>query len=106
MAPQCDNLDMTPTEVATALADGDIEQVHTAMDDTTREALPENKIRGVWDQLTSKLGALRSVGDGVVVHEVPLTLEHGDAHLQVAYRAGRIVGLVVKEGAPTGRFGS
>ena len=96
---------MTPDEVATALVDGDFASLGNAMDDETRASLTDDVIRHVWEQLTTKLGDLRSVGHGVIVHDVPLTLERGDAHLQVVYRAGRIIGLALQEGAPTGRFG-
>ena len=96
---------MTPAEVAKALAVGDVSSVRSAMDDDTRQGIPEDRMRSVWNELVGALGPMQSVGDGVVVHDVPLKLERGDAHLQVAYRSGRIAGLVVKQGMPTGRFG-
>ena len=68
-------------------------------------ALDEKAIRTTWSALTEKLGELQEVGEPVTVHDVPLTLERGAAHLQVAYRGDTIAGLVLREGAPTGRFG-
>lgn len=59
----------------------------------------------MWGELIDALGPMQSVGDGIVVHDIPLTFVRGAAHLQVAYRDGRIAGLAVREGAPTGRFG-
>ena len=96
---------MTPAEVARALAAGQITDLRDGMDDATRDGLSEEQIRSIWTQLTNALGPMESIGDGIVVHDIPLTFERGAAHLQVAYRDGRIAGLAVQEGAPTGRFG-
>ncbi|MDX6198106.1 MAG: hypothetical protein QOJ79_1257 [Actinomycetota bacterium] len=97
---------MTPTEVLAALTEGKYDAINRHGDATFRSQVTSQKMRDVWEQATTSWGDCSGVGNqAVVLHDLPLTFERGEAHLQVVYREDQIVGLVLKPGAPTGRFG-
>jgi hypothetical protein len=96
---------VTPAEVLAALQEGDVAVIRDAADDIFRTQITESQIHDVWTSATEDLGPLSNVGSATVIHEIPLTFERGEGHLQVAYRDDRIAGLVLRPGPPTGRFG-
>ena len=59
----------------------------------------------VWTSATEQRGALTAHGPSVVLYDMPLEFERGEAHLQIVYRGDQIAGLVLLPGAPTVRFG-
>lgn len=96
---------MTPTEVLDALIAGNVDSINEQGDPSFRSSITPQQMRDVWQRAISDWGQCQGAGDGVIVYDLPLTFERGDAHLQVAYRGEQIVGLVLKPGSPTGRFG-
>lgn len=96
---------MEPDDVVNALMTGRYDEIHDAGDAGFRRAVPTADIQQVWQAMTTAMGQPAGVDEGVVVHDVGLTCPNGQAHVQIAYRDGKIAGLVVKPGAPTGRFG-
>jgi hypothetical protein len=96
---------VTADQVVEALRRGEFESVRSAATDGFREHISADEMARVWTEMERSLGALRTVGAGVVLHDVALHCERGDAHLQVAYQDGVISGLVLRDGVPTGRFG-
>lgn len=96
---------MTPGEVVAALRSGDVSAIRAAADENFRSQISERYMQEVWASAGSQFGELVSVGPGVVLHDLPLTFEHGEAHLQIAYHDDVISGLVLRPGRPTGQFG-
>jgi hypothetical protein len=96
---------MEPKEVVNALLTGRYDEIHDAGDAGFRRAVPAREIRKVWQATTSQFGEPTSVNDGVVLHDLGLTFADAEAHVQVAYREGKIAGLVIRHGKPTAKFG-
>jgi len=100
-------------DALTELARGDFAAVQAGFDPTMNAAVSQDQLRSVWDQLTTDLGSYRSSGAPVVVsmatavlYDFPLDMAKGAAHLQVAVGPdGRIAGLYLRPGPPTGVFG-
>jgi hypothetical protein len=92
-------------EVLEGLIAGNVEAISERGDATFRSTVTAQEMRDVWQQATAQWGQCTGAGEGVLLHDFPLTFERGDAHLQVAYRGEQIVGLVLKPGGPTARFG-
>ena len=96
---------MTPNEVVEALKTHAFDQVRSVASPEFRADISSEEMRRVWNEMEVSIGSVQSVDQGVVLHDLPLRCEKGDAHLQVAYRDGILSGLVLLEGPPTGRFG-
>jgi hypothetical protein len=96
---------VTPDEVLEALKTHEFDQVHSVASPAFRADITSEEIRRVWTAMEASIGAVQSVDPGVELYDLALHCEKGDAHLQIAYRDGTIAGLVLLEGAPTGRFG-
>ena len=96
---------MTPAEVLAALQSGDVDAIAAHGDVTFREHVSPEDMRSTWTEASAQWGELVDAGAEVLLHDVPLRFTRGEAHLQVAYRGDRIVGLVLKPGSPTARFG-
>jgi hypothetical protein len=100
--------------VADTVVDGfrrqDFGQVAATFDGATRAALPESKLRDVWRTVVAEGEDAKVVGDPVVVPSAGFVLydfQLTSHHLQVAVGGdGKVVGLYVKPGPPTGRFGT
>lgn len=88
-----------------ALRAGRFDEISAAADDAFRQDLPPEELERTWTAATETLGQLTGTGTAVVVHDLPLNFQNGDGHLQIAYRDGRIAGLVLRPGSPTGKFG-
>jgi putative heme iron utilization protein len=96
----------TPTAVLTALASGDYESIHAHMPAQIVAAIPADMMKAVWTAAQKEWGRFVGVdGPPVVLHELPLKFKSASAHFQVAYRGEEIVGLILKPGPPSGRFG-
>jgi hypothetical protein len=96
---------VTPDDVLEALKTHDFDRVHSVADSSFRNEIATDEIRRVCTEMEDSLGRIESVGPIVVLHDLGLRCEKGNAHLQVAYRDGTISGLVLLDGSPTGRFG-
>jgi hypothetical protein len=96
---------VTPDEVLEALRTHEFDRVRSAASTGFRADVSSEEMRRVWTEMEASIGAVQSVDPGVVLHDLALHCENGDAHLQVAYRDGTLSGLVLLEGPPTGRFG-
>jgi hypothetical protein len=96
---------VTPHDVLEALRAHEFDRVHAVASPEFRDAISSEEIRRVWTEMEESIGTLQTVGQGVVLHDLALHCEDGDAHLQVAYRDGTLSGLVLLAGEPTGRFG-
>lgn len=94
------------------LTGGDMAAVVATFDDNVRAALPEDKLRAVWQTLRSQVGAFQKAGEPrasrkgefqVVV--VPVEFERGALEMQIALNGdGRIAGLNFRPAAPTAPF--
>jgi len=96
---------VAPEEVLEALKTHEFDRVQTAGSPEFREGIPTEEIRRVWTEMEASIGRVQSVGEVVVLHDVALHCENGEAHLQIAYRDGSLSGLVLLDGPPTGLFG-
>jgi len=96
---------MTPTQVLEALTAGNEGAISGSGDGAFRSNVSPQQLREVWGEATARWGDFTGAGEAVLLHDLPLTFARGDAHLQIAYRGEDIVGLVLRPGAPTGRFG-
>ena len=96
---------MEPREVVNALMTGRYDEISSAADANFRQKIPTAKIREVWQATTATFGEPTGFQAGVVLHDLGLTFANGEAHVQIAYRDGKISGVVVRPGAPTARFG-
>jgi hypothetical protein len=96
---------VTPDEVLEALEAHDFEKVRSVASPEFREDISSEEMQRVWTGMEDSIGPVRSVAGSVVVHDLALHCDHGDAHLQVAYRDGTLSGLVLLDGPPTGQFG-
>lgn len=96
---------LTPDEILAALEAHRFDRVWSDAAPDFRDAISLEEIERVWLQVEQSLGAVRSRGSELVLHDLALHCEQGDIHLQVAYRDGTLSGLVVLHGPPTGRFG-
>ena len=96
---------MEPKEVVNALLTGRYDEISDAADANFRHKVPTAEIQRVWQATIARFGEPTGVLDGVVLHDLGLTFANGEAHVQVAYRDGKIAGLVVRPGSPTARFG-
>lgn len=96
---------MEPKEVVNALMTGRYDEIHDAGDAGFRRAIPAKEIQRVWQATTDQFGEPTAVNDGVVLHDLGLTFANGEAHVQVAYRDGKIAGMVIRPGQPTAKFG-
>jgi hypothetical protein len=96
---------VTPTEVLEALRAHEFDRVRSIATPAFRKDISSEEMQRVWGEMEAALGPIRSIGPNVVVHDLALHCEKGDAHLQVAFADGTLSGLVLLEGAPTGRFG-
>jgi hypothetical protein len=96
---------MTPTQVLDALRSGNTDAITEQGDEDFRSNVSSEQMRQVWNEATARWGDLVTTDEAVVVQDMPLKFTGGEAHLQVAYRAGRVAGLILKPGPPTGRFG-
>jgi len=94
-----------PKEVINALLTGRYDEIHDAGADGFRRAIPASEIQKVWQATTSRFGEPTRVSDGVVLHDLGLTFANGEAHVQIAYRDGKITGMVIRPGPPTAKFG-
>ncbi|MBV8927903.1 MAG: hypothetical protein JO152_02095 [Mycobacteriaceae bacterium] len=97
---------MEPTEVVNALMTGRYDEISDAADAHFRRSIPTSEIKRVWEATTARFGG-QPVGikADVVLHDLGLSFANGEAHVQIAYRDGKIAGLVLRPGPPTGRFG-
>lgn len=90
-------------QVYRQLADGEYKPVERQMTLLTRRSLSEDKVMGVWSQMTSTAGALKSLGESFVrpsgasvVVETPLNFETQRFVGRIAYnRRGQIVGMLL-----------
>jgi Protein of unknown function (DUF3887) len=96
---------VTADEVVEALKAHEFDQVRKVASPDFQAEISTEEMRRVWTEMEDSLGSIKSVGQGVLVHDLALHCENGEAHLQVAYREGALSGLVLLEGPPTGRFG-
>src|SRR5262249_17827117 len=96
---------VTPDEVLEALKAHEFDRVHSVASPEFRDAISDCEMRQVWTEMEASIGTVQRVGQSVVLHDLALHCEGGDAHLQVAYRDGTLSGLVLLGGEPTGRFG-
>jgi hypothetical protein len=100
-------------EVIQLLRSRAFDRVTTTFDDTLKVAISAEHIAQVWDALTQQQGAVRTVGFPAVVpaattvlYDYPLSMDRGQAHLQIAINAQiQVAGLVIKPGPTTGVFG-
>jgi dienelactone hydrolase len=89
------------------LTKNDATALVSSFDETMRTALPEEKVRGLWQTITSQAGALVKSGEPRLTAKgdlhivvIPLTFEKIAATLQVVVdAAGQIAGLNVRPGA-------
>jgi hypothetical protein len=96
---------VTPDEVLEALKAHDFDKVRSVASPAFREDISSEEMRRVWMGMEDSIGPVRSVVGSVVIHDLALRCDGGDAHLQVAYQDGTISGLVLLDGPPTGQFG-
>jgi hypothetical protein len=94
-----------PNEVVNAFMTGRYDEINAAGDSNFRASIRPAELQRVWQAMTDRFGQPTAVEPGVVVHDVDLRFRNGQGHMQVAYRNGDIVGLVLRPGVPTGRFG-
>jgi hypothetical protein len=96
---------MEPKEVVNALMTGRYDEISGAADANFRRKVSAAEIQKVWQATTATFGEPTGIQAGVVLHDLGLTFANGEAHVQIAYRDGKISGLVVRPGSPTARFG-
>lgn len=94
---------MTPTQIVDALQSGAFEDVASAATPSFRPQLRE-QLPSVWRSLVDRCGPVDLAPEQAYPHDLALVGPHGSAHLQVAYRGDVISGLILRPGAPTGRF--
>jgi dienelactone hydrolase len=91
-------------QVVAGMAGGDFAGVEALFDETMRAALPEAKLRELWDALLSQLGAYQGTGDVKTAPQDPYTVvlvrtefATGPVNIQVTVdSAGRVAGLFVR----------
>lgn len=99
------NLIPRAEQVYELLRDGDYGPIAEQMTFTTRKALPEKKVMGVWNDARRAIGTLESVGESfarpsgrAMVVETPLAFEAGDLIGRIAYnRNDKIIGILILE---------
>jgi hypothetical protein len=96
---------VTPSEVIQAVLNGDVNAIRAAATPGFRDHVAAQEMTEVLTALSDAFGSFASAGRPLVLHDVPLNFERGQAHLQVAYEGDAIAGLVIRKGQPTGRFG-
>ena len=97
---------LTPQEVVDRLVVGQFADVVAEFGAHMATEFTEQDLATVWQDAVSRFGGYVGEGDGsIVLHDIDLGFERGEAHLQLAYRSGRIVGIVIKPGGPTAKFG-
>jgi hypothetical protein len=99
------NSDMTANEVVSAFQRGDFEDVHSAMSGDFAAKFTTAELSKAWNAMLSSFGAFKSATEDITLHDWALVFDGGDGHLQVACRGSEIVGMVLRPGKPTGRFG-
>ncbi len=91
-------------QVVEGMARGDFAGVEALFDETMRAALPEAKLRELWDALLGQLGAYQGTGDITTAIQDPYTIvlvrtdfANGPVNIQVTVdSAGRVAGLFVR----------
>ena len=97
---------LTPQEVVDRLVVGQFGDVVAEFGAHMATEFTEDDLASVWQDAVKRFGGFVAEGDGsVVLHDLDLGFQRGTAHLQLAYRGGRIVGLVIKPGGPSAKFG-
>jgi hypothetical protein len=96
---------MTPNSIVEALRLREFDAIRADGTDEFQKQISTDEMDRVWTDMERSIGPLHSVGPEIVLHDVALHCEKGEAHLQVAYRNGVLAGLVLAKGPPTGRFG-
>lgn len=96
---------MTPNEILAALQSGAFDSIAEHGDESFRADVSPEQMRDAWLDAGSRWGEMLAADAAVLLHDVPLRFQRGEAHLQVAYRDDRIVGLILLPGQPTARFG-
>ena len=87
--------------------------VHSRFSPYAARVIPTQRIQLVWGEVLTSFGTYRSAGPPLrftvsnnAGFDYPLRFTKGFAHLQITVdHLGRVTGIVVREGAPTGRFG-
>ncbi len=82
--------------------DGDFASIRRDMTPEVRDLLPESKLRTVWQEAVTDLGALVGVtpavkdSDSTETYRSPLHFRSGEANLRVTYDgAGRVIGITL-----------
>ena len=91
-------------QVVGGMARGDFAGVEALFDETMRTALPEAKLKELWDSLVGQLGAYQGTGDVKTAVQDPYTIvlvrtdfASGPVNIQVTvHSAGRVAGLFVR----------
>lgn len=89
------------------------DDVESIVETDARSTLSTDEMRKVWSDALQSFGSFKSQGKPVTsragsddLFDYPLTFEHGNAHFQVALNdQGRVTGLYLVPGQPTGKFG-
>lgn len=96
---------MTPREVIAAIFDDDVEAILRAATPGFREHMSAAEMRRVLQSVPFVHERPDVMGSTMVLHDIGFQLDAGTVHVQIAYDGEFIAGLVVRLGAPTGRFG-
>jgi hypothetical protein len=99
--------------VADDIAAQHFERVEAIESPEAKNVLAADKIRSLWRSVLADIGTYVRRGSPVTasvtgndLFDYPITFQHGKAHLQVTIDAsGKVTGLVVRPGDPTGQFG-
>ena len=97
---------MTPNEILAALQSGAFDSIAEHGDESFRANVSPEQMRDAWLDACSRWGEMVAADAAVLLHDVPLRFQRDEAHMQVAYRDDRIVGLMLLPGQPTARFGT
>jgi hypothetical protein len=92
-------------EVVEALTSGRIDDVREGFSGSFKKKGSAKDLAKVWSEAVKQFGAFVGADEAVVLYDIPLRFERGGGHLQVAYRSGEIVGMVLRPGPPTSKFG-
>ena len=96
---------MDADQVVQALASGRAEAVHAAFSASFAAQVSAGEVAEVWGAALEQFGAFRAAENAVVLYDLHLRFERGDAHLQIVYQGPETAGLVLRPGGPTARFG-